>query len=208
MARKFKSFETRDKPKKRPRRHKKNLSKSEKRDHKPYNRQGRKQQIIVRENKSFDPFFHKNLFYEYNLEILEDEIDQVLLLVKNINTPNQKTTYKYLNVLNFPILKKLKKQVINILDNQKLLLTNNWAQLYNTNNNHGVHAHFGSNYSGIIYIKGETPTIFYDREFEKYFHKPKLNTLLLFPSYMPHEVKPLKHDENRLIISFNTNYKL
>ena len=31
----------RAKPKKRPGRHKKNLSKSEKRDYKPYNRQGR-----------------------------------------------------------------------------------------------------------------------------------------------------------------------
>ena len=42
MARKFKSFETRDKPKKRPRRHKKNLNKHAKRDYKPYNRHGRR----------------------------------------------------------------------------------------------------------------------------------------------------------------------
>ena len=42
MARKFKSFETRDKPKKRgPRQHKKSLNKSEKRSYKKYNRQGR-----------------------------------------------------------------------------------------------------------------------------------------------------------------------
>ena len=44
MARKFKAFIERDKPKKRgARQHKKNKNKSEKRDHKPYNRQGRKQ---------------------------------------------------------------------------------------------------------------------------------------------------------------------
>jgi len=42
MARiKFTHFVPRDKPKKRPRRHKKSLNKSEARDHKPYNRQGR-----------------------------------------------------------------------------------------------------------------------------------------------------------------------
>jgi hypothetical protein len=41
MARKFKDFVQRDKPKKRPRRHKKNLSKSEKRSYKKYNKQGR-----------------------------------------------------------------------------------------------------------------------------------------------------------------------
>jgi len=40
---KFTHFIPRDKPKKRPRRHKKNLNKSETRDFKAYNRQGRKQ---------------------------------------------------------------------------------------------------------------------------------------------------------------------
>ena len=44
MARqKFTHFVPRPKPRKRPRRHKKNLNKNEKRDHKPYNRQGRTQ---------------------------------------------------------------------------------------------------------------------------------------------------------------------
>ena len=38
----FKHFVPRPKPRKRPRRHKKSLSKSEKRDYKPYKRQGRK----------------------------------------------------------------------------------------------------------------------------------------------------------------------
>ena len=38
----FKHFVPRPKPRKRPGRHKKSLSKSEKRDYKPYNRQGRK----------------------------------------------------------------------------------------------------------------------------------------------------------------------
>ena len=41
--RKFTTFVPRPKPRKRPRRHKKIINKSEKRDHKPYNRQGRKQ---------------------------------------------------------------------------------------------------------------------------------------------------------------------
>ena len=41
MARKFKDFVPRPKPKKRPRRHKKRLNKSEKLNKKKYNRQGR-----------------------------------------------------------------------------------------------------------------------------------------------------------------------
>ena len=43
MARKFKDFVQRDKPRKRPGRHKKRLNKNEKTDYKPYNKQGRKQ---------------------------------------------------------------------------------------------------------------------------------------------------------------------
>ena len=39
----FKHFVPRPKPRKRPQRHKKSLSKSEKRSYKPYNRQGRTQ---------------------------------------------------------------------------------------------------------------------------------------------------------------------
>jgi hypothetical protein len=41
MARKFKDFVQRPKPKKRPRVHKKNKNKQEKRNFKKYNRQGR-----------------------------------------------------------------------------------------------------------------------------------------------------------------------
>jgi len=42
MARKFKAFVQRPKPRKRPGRHKKNLNKSKKRSYKKYNRQGRR----------------------------------------------------------------------------------------------------------------------------------------------------------------------
>ena len=42
MARKFKAFVERPKPRKRPGRHKKNLNKNEKRSYKKYNQQGRR----------------------------------------------------------------------------------------------------------------------------------------------------------------------
>jgi len=153
---------------------------------------------------SFDPFKYQNCFHTYKLKIKAEEINQVLILVKNLNTGNQKTTYNYLNVLNFPLLKKLKKQITDILDKHNLLLTDNWAQLYNKKNSHGVHTHGGSVYSGIFYIQGSSPTIFYDRDYESYAKKFIKNELLLFPSWIPHEVKPLEIDEQRLIISFNT----
>tara|TARA_R110000822_G_scaffold293737_1_gene415771 strand:- start:35 stop:523 length:489 start_codon:yes stop_codon:yes gene_type:complete len=156
--------------------------------------------------KKFDPFSYEHLFYEYKIKITTDEINQTLILLKNINTNDQKTTFDYLNIINIPILKKFKKQITDILDKHNLVLTNNWAQLYNSNNKHIIHNHYGSFYSGIIYMDGlePSPTIFYDSLFNMYRHKFKKNTLLMFPSMTPHEVKSLKKDEQRLIISFNT----
>lgn len=157
--------------------------------------------------KKFDPFEYQNAFYEYKLDIHENEINQIMILVKNNKIKSeQKTTYEYLNVLNFPILKNLKDQVINILNKHKLLLTNNWAQLYNNSDKHGVHIHPNSNYSGIIYLDPikASSTTFYDKNFKPYYHKFNKGNLLLFPSHIPHEVEALKVDEKRLVISFNT----
>ena len=162
--------------------------------------------IKVKERGSFDPFAYQNLFYEYELEITDAEINQVLLLVREIHNSHHNTTYDHLNVLNFPALKNLKKQIISILDSYKLQLRNNWAQLYNDGDSHGIHTHPSSMYSGIIYLRGNnpSPTIFYDNVFNTYVYEFKKNTLLLFPSHIPHEVKQLKKNEDRLIISFNT----
>lgn len=152
----------------------------------------------------FDPFKKHNSFYKYKIKITKSEINQILLLVQSRKTKAQKTTYQYLNILNFPVLKNLREQVISILTRKKLILQNNWAQLYNSQDYHGVHMHPGSEYSGIIYIEGKTPTTFYNRNYYKHEEPFEKNTLILFPSLIPHEVRPLQSDENRLIISFNS----
>ena len=58
----------------------------------------------------FDPFDYQNLFYEYEIKITEEEIKQINILVKN-NRDNQEqqTTFFSLNILNLPLLKKIKK---------------------------------------------------------------------------------------------------
>ena len=153
----------------------------------------------------FDPFKKQNSFYKYDLKISKEEINQILILTKSKNTPDQKTTYNSLNILNFPILKNLRKQVISILDKKKLILKNNWSQLYNNKDLHYIHMHEKSDYSGIIYIQGKTPTVFYSRNYDQHFEKFENNKMILFPSWIPHEVRALQSDENRLIISFNTD---
>lgn len=162
---------------------------------------------MINKEKKFDPFEYQNLFYEYSLSITQDEINQVMYLVKDLKSFEQNTTFEYLNILNLPLLKNLKKQIIDILDKHKLFLRLNWAQLYNKNDQHSIHTHYGSYYSGIIYLKGYSPTYFYDKLFEPFVYNLKENKLLMFPSMIPHEVKKLNEDEQRLIISFNTERK-
>jgi|TARA_R100001460_G_scaffold32720_3_gene64158 hypothetical protein len=157
----------------------------------------------------FDPFERQNSFYKYDIKISEEEINQILILARAKTTPKQtgmSTTFETLNVLNFPLLKNLRKQVISILDEKKLILRNNWAQLYNSKSFHCVHTHNNSDYSGIIYMQGKTPTLFYNRNFIPHFEKFENNKMLLFPSWIPHEVRPLQSDEDRLIISFNSTF--
>lgn len=164
-------------------------------------------------NRSFDPFIYQNVFHEYMLEVKQKEIDTVFALLENSSILKEleydlgkKTLYGSKNVLDIPELINLKNQVVDILKVHNLILTNNWAQLYNRNNQHTVHNHPDSVWSGIIYLNPSkaSPTIFYDREFKNYTHAFKKNQLLLFPSYIPHEVPNIDEDENRLIISLNT----
>ncbi len=163
----------------------------------------------VKADRSFDPFPKEHLFYEYSLKITDHEINQVLLLFEyqSLDSIEQLTTYKSFNVFDIPLLINVKKQVTNILNKHDVELDNNWAQLYNKNSFHSMHNHYGSIYSGIIYLKGNNPssTIFYNRYLEDYYvHNFKKNTLLLFPSLVFHEVKQLTENEERLVISFNT----
>ena len=73
-------------------------------------------------SRKFDPFKPQNLFYEYELNITKEEINQILILVKDVNSLDCKTTYKNLNVLNFPTLKNLRKQITDILNKPRSLV--------------------------------------------------------------------------------------
>jgi hypothetical protein len=155
----------------------------------------------------FDPFDQS--FYEYELKITDEEIIQIETMLKTTNKADgftMRTTFDSINILSLPLLKNLKKQIIKILDDHKLLLDNNWAQFYQKSESHSVHAHGPIGKSGIIYLKSNAAqeTIFYSPSFEAYEHSFKKNHLLLYPSHIPHEVKPLQKNEERIIIAFNT----
>jgi cupin superfamily acireductone dioxygenase involved in methionine salvage len=152
-------------------------------------------------------------FYKINLKISEKETEQIKILLHNFKhsiDKHQTTTYQQLDILSLPLLKDLKDQIIKILEPLNLVVGNNWAQLYRKGDHHAPHAHYLSEYSGIIYIDGDTPegTNFispvgagcYTTKFNK-------NDLILFPSHILHFVDVQKDNTNRIVISFNTQPK-
>ena len=149
-------------------------------------------------------------FYKVNINISKEEKEQIKLFLNNFENSvdiDQTTTYKKVNVLNLPLLKNLRNEVIKVIDPLNLVLDNNWAQLYRKADLHVPHAHYGSEYSGVIYIDGDTKegTNFISPvDSQVYTANFNLNDLILFPSHILHYVNFQKDNTNRTIISFNT----
>jgi uncharacterized protein (TIGR02466 family) len=157
-------------------------------------------------------------FYKYKINITKKEIQQLFFFLENNkNREEQETTYNQINILNLPLLKDIKDQIIFILEKHNLFISNSWAQLYKKGDKHRIHNHGGSVYSGVLYVngRGKDGTAFHHpmskmiESFHKNFKtivmtKFEPGVLILFPSYIPHEVVEQKEENNRLIISFNT----
>jgi len=171
------------------------------------------------ELKKFWPF--EDSFYKTKVYISEDEKKQIKLFLnncKNSMDPEQTTTFEKINILNLPILKNLKKQITDILDSLDLLLAANWAQQYKKGNEHSLHSHLESVYSGVLYVdqsretqgtvfvhpKGDVVKLSTNRF--RYLFKSNFepSVLILFPSHITHFVKHEKEDNGRIVISFNT----
>tara|TARA_R100000781_G_C3996325_1_gene98742 strand:+ start:66 stop:539 length:474 start_codon:yes stop_codon:yes gene_type:complete len=115
--------------------------------------------------------------------------------------------YEKNNLFNNFINKKLK----HIFKKYNLTLKESWVQKYLKNNYHGVHTHNVIEKSFVWFIKGDknsSPLYFYDigypvintNQIIKINFIP--NTLVIFPGFIPHEVRP-NNNNNRLIISGN-----
>ena len=163
--------------------------------------------------KIIDPFNYN--FYEYNLEISQNEINQVRHFLQNIKPEEINyclTTFRAIDILNLPLLKNLRSQILEILDSKNLILKENWAQMYlEKGHHHDIHCHRDAAYAGIIYLEknyedDQAGTWFYDayQHSDAYQFPFKEKTLILFPGYFPHYVKPKLKDGYRVTIAFNT----
>lgn len=128
-------------------------------------------------------------------------------------------------------IKKFCQESIEIFDNQilntdqKLVITQTWANKNPKGSNHHDHIHPNSVLSGVFYLRLEQsmPPIVFNQtllsnikrvitkynEFnaETFFLPMVSGELVLFPSYLRHMVPVNKSDKERISISFNTFVK-
>ena len=105
----------------------------------------------------------------------------------------------------------INKKIGHIFKQLNFKLNHCWVQKYLNYSHHAVHTHDPKGVSFVWFIEGSknsSPISFYDVGYPYVdVNTPKdfkfvPGTLLLFPGYIPHEVRPNKTD-NRLIVSGN-----
>jgi uncharacterized protein (TIGR02466 family) len=161
----------------------------------------------------------RNYIYKYNIKICQEEQKILHLLVKNYKAEEHYTTYYKDSVLIFSELSSLKEKLTKIFDELNLKIIHAWVQGYGQEDKHVLHTHGDAMYSSILYLnctKNSSETVFYHPLYphhyfykikkEKIIVKPKVGKLIIFPSYIAHEVKPNK-DRSRLIMSLNAVQK-
>jgi hypothetical protein len=148
---------------------------------------------------------------EYNLSFLNPTPIKNKLLQIKTNThglvTNGVSTYNYgMPTLMYPELNELKviiEKYIHTYCNKyhipPLKIINSWFNISQPGNKLKAHKHEESIISGAFYISGKTPLIFPDKSITPY---PGL--LVIFSSDLVHYTE--EETEERIIISFNTNY--
>lgn len=113
------------------------------------------------------------------------------------------------------------------LDKGELFVINSWGIINPKHGYNAMHNHPISMLSGVYYIKAPEncgDIVFRDpREvrqmtmlplkrqnrwtYQRVFYHPREGRLLIFPSWLLHEVKPNLSDEERICVSFNIGYR-
>jgi uncharacterized protein (TIGR02466 family) len=133
-------------------------------------------------------------------------------------------------ILDFPIFLKLKKYILdeskvylNELGHiyEDIQISSSWVNLVDKNEHIHSHSHLNSYISGVYYLNDNSKITFYNPTDKKWFFAPMFkeaikefrdlhkitisfpsNTLLIFPSWLIHEV-PFSEYNNRFSIAFN-----
>jgi uncharacterized protein (TIGR02466 family) len=169
---------------------------------------------------NFDSFI-KSLLENYDKKNPNRPANWDCLVDSSINVENEKRTIpKYILTEIEKIIKKFEISLNNSFF-KNLHISHCWYNIYSKNMYQEIHAHCPSLFSGCFYLKYNkkvhTSTVFYNNNFPidyqnsefadveliQYVPDVDQNTIIIFPSNMPHEVKPQTTDEERITISFN-----
>jgi len=160
--------------------------------------------------------FSYYLIEEY-IEIKKDVLKKIkqVSLKKDKHNPemNLNSYYEAMDNTDESIVFKefINKQLKDIFKKHNLKLKNCWVQKYLKNSYHSLHVHDSDEKSFVWFIEGNeksSPTVFYDVGFPYINTNQSISfkfipgTLLIFPGFLPHEVRPNKNN-NRLIVSGN-----
>ena len=172
----------------------------------------------------------------FDIDILEEEKEYLKTLPTGNDSPYLDNLATIDNtVLNKPQVSKLKKQLMNALNQYKkellrcddeIYITNSWVNFLPKFKSHALHQHTNSFVSGVLYIdinsdhpfiKFENPadlwTLNWKRNkfgvFNSLSHSETIRTgmLMLFPSKLWHSVDKNLAREPRISLSFNTFLK-
>ena len=146
-------------------------------------------------------------FVEVDKKILKQIKDIKLTKDNNIPEMNYTSYYNQSSSFNNFIENKLS----DVFKKYNLILRESWVQKYSKNSYHVLHTHDILHKSFVWFIEGNknsSPLYFYDvgypmvniNESIKINFRP--GTLVIFPGFIPHEVRPNKSN-NRLIVSGN-----
>ena len=130
-----------------------------------------------------------------------------------------------LAVLVDPITDKVNECMVNLGSDKKLRLSSVWFHINGQGHYNDIHAH-GGVLSGSFYVSvpDNEASIFFSRalDIKNYFYgsigcrpisdltasefdfKPSERALVVFPSWLPHGVRPNQSNQERISISFNT----
>ena len=146
---------------------------------------------------------------QYDLSFLN--LEKILKILQSTQTREHglvsdgASSYNYgMPILEHPELLGLKKIIQKHIDDyssRPLKIINSWFNISNSGNELKPHNHPQSIVSGAFYLSGKVPLIFPNEKVEPYS-----GLLVIFLSDLVHYTEPEK--EQRVVISFNTDYEL
>ncbi len=172
------------------------------------------------------------MFSYYSQGVSESELAHIRGLEWVRNTGNQRTLDAH--ILNHPELSLLKAFCIETLQSYvdsvfqpkhelTICLTQSWANKTIKGQFHHQHNHMNSLLSGVLYLSAEQdsitfiqperklfsipPAVTTNQNAEKCVFSPSTNELLVFPSYLFHQVETKQSEGERMSLAFNALVK-